>query len=516
MATVTRGREPKLAPPRSDGRRAVRDSLIVTVGGQLEQVAGTATSFFLRSGTAVRWGLDVAHMGVYSSLRVFLDYANWSSLGVGLGAVQEIPILRAAGKEAEARRVADVAYTAATFLCLIYAGGLLAAAWAVSALLAGNPLARAWTLSLVAVAGLALLHRYQTFLIAVLRAHQQFALTTELAVIGSFLQAALTVAGLWLAGFWGLWGVIAALYLFNVIYLHARQSLRFAWAWDGAAVLGLMRVGLPILANTVAFGFVLNLDKALILRFVPDGARSVGLYTIALMGTGWGLDLAGRIALVMYTYYQTTLGRTNDPAAVALQASRTTEAQAPILAAGAAVAYLVGPAFLGWSLPKYAPGLVALRPLLPGTVLLGLAWPARQMLIAVGRPYRLALATLAGLLLAAEAGTIGAVRLGLAGVAAGMSAGYAGVYLLTSAAAFATHLGWRTWLVDQLRLAVILAYFAAGALIASRIPLLRGSCPPLIDSAARCLILAAWGLPPLWFWGQRHEWGGLFRRRTEA
>ena len=512
MATVTRGRESTPAPPRSDGRRAVRDSLIVTVGGQLEQLAGTVTSFFLRSGTAVRWGLDVAHMGVYSSLRVFLDYANWSSLGVGLGAVQEIPILRAAGKEAEAKRVADVAYTAATFLCLIYAAGLLAAAWVVSWLLVGNPLARAWSLSLVAVAGLAVFHRYQTFLIAVLRAYQEFALTTELAVFGSTVQAALTIAGLWLAGFWGLWGVIAALYLFNVTYLHARQSLRFAWAWDGAAVVRLMRVGLPILANSVAFGVVLNLDKALILRFVPDGARAVGLYTIALMGTGWGLDLAGRIAIVMYTYYQTTLGRTNDPAAVALQASRTTEAQAPILAAGAAVAYLVGPAFLGWSLPKYAPGLVALRPLLPGTVLLGLAWPARQMLIAVGRPYRLAIATLAGLLLTAEAGTIGAVRGGIAGVAAGMSVGYAGVYLLTSFAAFAPALGVRGWAIHQVRLALVLGYFAGGALLAARIPILRNTPHPLVGYAARCLVLAAWGLPPLWVWGRRHGWGGLFER----
>ena len=43
---------------------------------------------------------------------------------------------------------------------------------------------------------------------------------------------------------------------------------------------------------------------------------------------------------------------------------------------------------------------------------------ARQMLIAVGRPYRLALATLVGLALTALAGVIGADRSGLAGVAA--------------------------------------------------------------------------------------------------
>ena len=56
-------------------------------------------------------------------------------------------------------------------------------------------------------------------------------------------------------------------------------------------------------------------------------------------------------------------------------------------------------------MPRYVEGLPALRPLLPGMVLLGLAWPARQMLIAIGRPYRLCLATLAGLALTAVAGS---------------------------------------------------------------------------------------------------------------
>ena len=78
--------------PATEGHRAVRDSLIVSVGGQIEQVAGTLTAF------ALRWLLRPERLGVYTALRFFLDKTNWSSLGVGLGAVQEIPILRAAGR----------------------------------------------------------------------------------------------------------------------------------------------------------------------------------------------------------------------------------------------------------------------------------------------------------------------------------------------------------------------------------------------------------------------------------
>ena len=492
--------------PDAEGRRAVRDGLIVTLGGQVERALGTITALLLR------WLLDPARLGVYTGLRLFLDQTNRSSLGVGLGAVQEIPVLRAQGRHAEAQRVADVAHAANTATCLAYAAGLLAWAWWRSGVVAAtDPLAAEWTWGLVAVAGLAILKRYESFLIAVLRAHREFALTTELDVFEALVSIVAVGLGLWLAGFWGLLGSVGVIVLAKIAYLHARHPFRFGRAWDWPVAWRLMRTGLPILANTATLAAVLSLDRALILARVPDGDRAAGLYTVAIMGTSWGLDLAGRVVAVLYTHFQTTLGRTDDPAAVARQAARATEAQAAILAAGAAVAYLVGPVFLGLMMPRYAEGLAALRPLLPGTVLLGLAWPARQMLIAVGRPYRLAAATLLGLAIQVGAGVVGADRGGIVGVAWGMSLGYAAVATLTSLAALVPPLGRRAWLAHIARLGRTLLGFALGTLLTAHVPL--GPLGRWPDFAARCLLLAAWLAPTLYLWGRRHEWGGLLRRR---
>jgi O-antigen/teichoic acid export membrane protein len=506
VLSETRARTDSPRDDPGEGRRAVRDSLIVTVGGQLEQVLGTLTSL------ALRWGLDPARLGVYTGLRPYLDNTNRSSLGVGLGAVQEIPILRAAGKHEEARRIADIAYTTNSITCIIYAALVLAWGAVRAPSLANNPLAFEWTWGLVGMVALVPLKRYQDFLIAVLRAHQEFALVTELAIVDSMLSAVTTVVGLWLAGFWGLIASVGVLMIFNIVYLHARQSFRFRWAWNWPTVVRLMTVGMPIWANTGLYFAVLNLDRGLILWLVPDGERATGLYTIALMGTGWGLDLAGRIALVMYTYFQTTLGRTSDEVLVARQAIATAEAQAPVLGAGAAVAYLVGPVFLGALLPRYAEGLPALRPLLPGVVLLGLSWPARQMLITVNRPYRLAVAMIAGLAVIAGAGAIGALRDGIVGVAWGMTIGYAAVFLATGWAAFGTILGPRAWLGHQARLAGELAWFGCVALIASHLPLPEGWLGHWGAFATRCVLLVGLGLPRLWLWANEHGWGGLLDR----
>jgi O-antigen/teichoic acid export membrane protein len=484
----------------------VRDSVIVSLGGQLERILGTLTAL------ALRWGLEPARLGVYTGLRLYLDSTNRSSLGVGLGAVQEIPILRAAGRFEEAERVANVAHTTNTITCCVYALGLLTWALLRVPLVAHDPLATEWTWGLIAVAGLTLLQRYMSFLTAVLRAHQEFTLVTQLDILESLASAVLVGAGLWLAGFWGLLASIGILMSLKIVYLHACHPLRFRWAWDWTLVGRLMRVGLPILANTAVFGAVLSIDRMLILWRVPDGAFAAGVYTIALMGTDWGLDVAGRIATVMYTYFQTTLGRTRDPVAVVHQAVRVTEAQAPLLAAGAAVAYLVAPTFLGTLMPRYVAGLPALRPLLPGMLFLGLAWPARQMLITIERPYRLALATACGLAVTATAGFIGADLAGIVGVAWGMSIGYAAVSLLTNLVAFQSSLGWKAWWQHQGRLALILAWFSTGALAATHAPV------QLFDRwselAARCSLLVAWLLPSLWVWMRRYDWRGLLLARS--
>lgn len=484
----------------------MRDSLVVGLGGQLERVLGTLTAL------ALRWGLDPSRLGVYTGLRLYLDNTNRSSLGVSLGAVQEIPILRAAGRHDEAEHVTNVAYTTNSITCLVYAAGLCAWAWLRFPLVAADRLAAEWTWGLVGIAGLAIIKRYQDFLVAVLRAHQEFVLTTRLAVLDAVVSALLTVAGLWLAGFWGLLVAVGLLLLFNIAYLHACHPLRFRWAWHWPTIARLLRVGLPILANTAVFGAVLNLDRVLILWRLDDGERALGLYSIALIGTSWSLDLAGRIMTVMYTYFQATLGRTQDPARVAQQAAHVAEAQAPLLAAGSAVAYLAGPLFLGLLMPRYAEGLPALRPLLPGVMLLGLAWPARQMLITVNRPYRLCVATLLGLALAAATGAFGASSAGLIGVAWGMTAGYASVYLLTSATAFVPSLGLLGFLAHQVRLLRGLSWYAFAALTSAHVPLPRLAHG--VDFCVRCLILAALGLPPLWLWGRAHGWGGLLDRRA--
>jgi O-antigen/teichoic acid export membrane protein len=466
--------------------------MIVTLGGQVERLIGVVAAL------ALRWGLDPARLGVYTGLRLFLDNTNRSSLGVGLGAVQQIPILRASGRDSEARHLANVAHSINILTCLLYALGLVGLAVYRSRAGPTGPFQSEWTWGLLIVAGLALLKRQESFLVAVLRAHQEYNLTTRADILESILMAAGVVLGLWSFGIWGLLAAISVVLVSKIVYLQARHPLRFRWAWDLATAWRLMATGLPILANTVAFGCVLGLDRAVILTTFPEGERAAGLYSVALLGTSWCLDLAGRVVLVLYTYFQVTFGRDDDPARVAEQAGRATEAQAAVLAPLAAAAFVIGPCLLGWVVPRYADGVPAFRPLLPGALLLSLAWPARQMLIAVGRPVRLLIATLLGLLVATVAVLVGGREAGLVGISAGMTVGAVAVLLCTSAAAYIPTLGGVAWVGHLAALGRVLAWHAAGAWAAAAVPL--PTTPGLLDAGSRLFLLSLWSGPFLLAW----------------
>src|SRR5262249_42040860 len=155
-------------------------------------------------------------------------------------------------------------------------------------------------------------------------------LTTRLDVFESIVSAVAVAAGLWLAGFWGLLAAVGVILTAKIAYLHAHHPLRFRWAWEGPAAWRLMRVGLPILSNTAAFAAALSTRGAWTRGLAPEGDPAAGLSTIALLGTGWSLALAGRPATVLSPSSQTTLGRSDDRRAVALRAARAAESLAPV------------------------------------------------------------------------------------------------------------------------------------------------------------------------------------------
>ena len=399
--------------------RLVRDALTVGGGSAVCHVLAAITGLLLRA------ILEPALVGVWSGLRVFLSYGNFAGLGASKGAAREIPFHTARGQFAAAQNAIDVALTVNTVTSLLYLLALAGAAVWIEATSTG-PLAVYWSVGLAAAGVMAVLSRYSTFLVTVLRARQQFSRTTRLALFEAVATLAVTVTATWL---WGLYGLLlgtAAVLAASIAWLHLWGAPALQLRWDWSEAKRLMGIGAPILAGGVMLTFLRSLDKVMILAYLPDREFQLGCYSLAVMA-GAGLYSVGNVlGIVTYPRYQVRLGRTGSAREVARLAMRVTEAVTVVVTAAAVVAVVAAPAVLARLLPAYRPGLDALLALLPGMLLLAMAIPATHVLITLNKQRQMVALLAAAVAFAAVANHAALTAgKGITGVAAATTASYA-------------------------------------------------------------------------------------------
>jgi len=411
-----------------------RDSALVTAVNLICQGLGVATALLFRV------FLDPTQMGIWQGLKLFLNYANYANLGISKGATRELTIALGRGDPRPAERGLSVAFTFNTISSGAYALVLIFAA-CVMAFDSGSLLQNSWSVGLLAVALMVVVQRHVTFLITILRARQQFAITACL----SLLDAALTLAvGAALVAWWGLEGLFAATLVVLVAsagFLHAVRPARLRFLWDAAESRRLVAIGGPILLFGVASALFHSLDRLMILAFLPDGAYQLGCYSVALLVAAQLYGFANVLTIVVAPRYGELFGRSGDSRAVARLAARTSEPLAAMVALAGSLAIVAGAPLLSHMLPDYRAGLAPLVWLVPGTAISALALPLGQLLIATGRERRALWPLLAALAVAA-AGNYLAIRagFGLIGVAAAMSISFLVHCLLTALVALAHEL----------------------------------------------------------------------------
>jgi len=453
----------QLTAPLSGWRRVFADWAVVGSSTIVCHLLGAVT------GVLLRMFLGPAQMGIWSALKLLLSYGNYANLGISKGAAREFNVATGHGRLGPARDGLNLAFTVNTLSSLLYAAVLVAAGVWIGAT-GGGPWSRAWALGFVAVGVLAVLGRYVTFHVSILRAEQQFGATSRLAVLEGVLTLLVTVTASW---FWGLPGLLAGtliVMLGSLLFVWRNAAAALRWAWNAAEIRRLIGVGGPILLAGAVSSLFRSLDKWMILGCLPDGEFQLGCYSVALLVTGQLFGLGNMLSIVTGPRFGQQYGNSGDRPAVARLAARAAELQAAAMALPAALALLLAPPLLAWLLPDYRTGLAPLEWLVPGTVALTLALPGSQVLIAVGRQRRALLAVLIAAAVAAL-GNYVALRggLGLVGVAAATAAAYALYFILIT--------GLSLWI--ELDVAARLRYLAMLSLALA---------PPLVSA----LLLRRW------------------------
>lgn len=490
---------PAAPAPEPTWRRLFADGCRVGGAGVVCQGIGVVTSLALRA------ALDPAAAGIWQTLKTVLSYSNYANLGASKSAARELSQAVGRGETDAAAPSLHAVHALNVVGSGVFAVVLLSAAGLVFWRRPGE-YAALWACGLAAVAGLVLLQRHVAFLVTLLRAQMQFALTSRLALWDAAGTLLVVVPLTFAFGLAGLYLGTGLLLVFSRLYLRGRGAPRLRCEWDFARQRRLVAAGGPILLSGLMASLVRSCDRWVVLALAVDPEYTLGCYSAALLVAGQVFGLANLFGIVLGPRMAAAYGRARRAEDVALLAARATELPLSGLALVASLACLCGGPILGLVLPSYAPGLAVLPLLLPSILAQVVALPAQQALVAIERERRCVVIN----------GACAALTAAAVAAALHFGGGLAGVALALSGA----HVVYAAWLVAEgvwpaLAPMQRLAYLrAVGAGVA--LPMLlfgaaaTGWLQPLAPDAAFVACTLAAGLGgAAWAWIWRH--GGWSR-----
>jgi O-antigen/teichoic acid export membrane protein len=414
----------QVSAPTSGWRRLFADWTIVGSATVVCHALGAV------NGLLLRMFLSPAQMGIFSALKLFLSYGNYANFGVSKGAVREFNVATGHGDTRAARHGLNLAFTVNTVSSLLYAALLCGVGvWIVAT--GGGVWAGVWGLGLMAVGLLAVLGRYVTFHVTILRASQAFAVTSRLSVLEAVLTLTVCPVAAWCWGLPGLLSGLAVVAIGSLVFVRCHAAATLRWAWDSVEIRRLVAIGGPILLIGAASSLFRSLDKLMILGLCSNCEYQLGCYSVAVLVGSQVFGLGNMMAMVTAPRFGEQYGRLGDRRRVARLTARVSELQAAAIVLPAGLAIVVVPPLLAWLLPDYQSGLPSLRCLVPGAVFMTLALPGSQYLVAINCQQRALVAVLLATAVGA-AGNFVAIRggFGLMGVAAATAIGYAIYWLL--------------------------------------------------------------------------------------
>ncbi|MFH1277918.1 MAG: oligosaccharide flippase family protein [Candidatus Eisenbacteria bacterium] len=316
--------------------------------------------------------------GKWLALLLLYDLGAYVHLGILNGMDREIPFWLGKSDEKRAGDFRDSGYTAVmgfTTLFLVALALVDLLGWR-----GYSPLTR-FALPMVGVAvvlqNLAFLH-YNVF-----RAKQRIGPISLAWVIQGVANLALSIP---LVIYFGVYGLLTALVLTNVLtvfFLRGRADWRFSFRrrWD--EMKRLFTRGVPVLAYLFVEVLLAQADKVVIIAALSR--TELGYYGIAAVVAGLLRYVTSSASFTLFPKFISRFGETGKIESLARTLREPTFAFSIFIPVFLGLVYLWIHIPVKWVLPKFIPGVTAMRILVCGTVFFSLASLPSYFLISVNR-----------------------------------------------------------------------------------------------------------------------------------
>lgn len=344
------------------------------------QYASQFLGFF--TATFTRRFLGPLSMGIWQILTVILSYATNVHLGTTDTVYYKTPILKGEGRLDEVEKVKNTVFSFITTASIISA-----AAIALYAILFRNKLSEQMFYGLIAIAITLVLQRIYTFYISLLRANKEFIVLSKSIIFDAVLGVLLVFLLIYKFRLYGLYATVIITPVLNVYFIRRYISYNLRYRFDFENLFSYIKFGFPLFIQGWLLMFLNSIDKIMISSML--GLESLGFYSIALMVRGYGASLPKNFSMVISPHLLESYGQTKDIKNISRYITVPAFINAYFMSFVLGSVFIASIPFIIFVLPKFIPGIPAMRVFLLAIFFISLVPEASQSLIAMNKQVRL-------------------------------------------------------------------------------------------------------------------------------
>jgi O-antigen/teichoic acid export membrane protein len=342
----------------------------------ISQFLGFFTAVFMRR------FLGPLYTGLWQLLKVVLSYATNTHLGTTDTVYYKTPMFKGEGKPEEADKVKNTVFSFITTAALVSAAGIM-----IYALSFRFRLSNEVFYGLLAIAVTLIIQRVYTFYVTLLRANKDFTVLSKSILFDSALNLLFVFLIVMKFRLYGLFAVIIIMPVLNIFFIrrYVDYDIRYKLRFD--KLFSYIKFGFPLFLQGWMLMVLNSIDKIMISGML--GLQALGYYSIALMAQGYGRSFSKNFSMVITPNFLEEYGRQGDIKKVSRYITVPSFINAYFMSFILGVIFIAAVPFIRLILPKFVPGITAMRVFLLAAFFMSLVPQAAQSLIAMNKQVRL-------------------------------------------------------------------------------------------------------------------------------
>lgn len=350
------------------------------VGHTIRYATSQYFSQFIGFFTAVitRRLLNPFLMGIIEILDVVQGYASYAHLGTAHTLFYKFPYLKGKEKEEEADELKNIIFTFITIAATATSISIM-----IFAFVFRHKFSPQIFYGLISVSIITICQRVYTYYIMLLRANKDFKILSMSVAFDAVVNLILVLIIVGKFRLYGMYAVLIILPVANTFFIRMFVSYNISYRFDIKKILSCIRFGFPVLLKGILDTLLFSIDRIMIAGML--GIGQLGFYSIAPMARNYSGGISKNFVIVVTPYFLETFGKEEGTKDVSRYIIIPSTILSVFMAFFLSLVFLAAPVFITLVLPKFIPGLTALKIFLLTTFFTTLVPFATDFLIASNR-----------------------------------------------------------------------------------------------------------------------------------